>query len=123
MGNLNVTGNLVNEKLNQDIKIDLGFDPVDTNGTTSYYALWKFKIGDIKIIGGKTPKKEGNVTVNLTMNDAPDTPIFSKVLAVIPICIYQGSTNNGWGYASIQSQTSAKISQTSYGAMWIAIGI
>ena len=94
----------------------------------SYYALWKLEIPTssgptIKMIGGVSPKEEGNKTFYFRMNSATGTDVFNTQ------CIYFAGTGlrsettaYAWQYGIFTGKSSGTMIQVGTGSVWIAIG-
>lgn len=133
--------NFVTEPTTYDLKIvPINNDPpkleidnnwgVVTGGSRSWYAAWRIEIPVrqngvtrmLKVIGGFTPSEEGQKTVNFRMVWDTNNDVFSTdCLGFYSVGIRNGSTANGWQYAT-WNKSAATVTQISSGSVWFAIG-
>lgn len=114
------TGKLIAERFSDLISlINTGVEDIK-----SYYATWKFTIGNLKIIGGATPGGEGNRSIYFRMNNATDVDIFDNVcLGLWCNGRWRNTyTSNGWQYTFIENKGLGRLLQISDGSYWFAIG-
>lgn len=100
-------------------------------GTRSVYAVWKVELianfngtnKPLVMIGGNTPKGEGQKVLHFQMLEDTATNVFTNDIFYVGVTgLHSASTANGWNYAIWSTINSTTVIQVSNGVCWFAIG-